>query len=374
VRILTALGFELRGNDVDRFEFAVPSWRHDVSIEEDLVEEVARHAGYDKITTALPPASLAGEYHSTEKRKRALRNAMSAHGYCEAISLSFVEPADGFELIPEFSGRDEAPAVLLTNPIIDEAAQMRQTLVPGLLNAVQRNINHGTRDVCLFELGRVFAELETAELPQEREAFAVAATGGALEAGRAQADREIDFFDVKGVLEAAIEAMNLAPLRFEQAPVKHLRPGQSAQIVSAGTRIGSLGRLAETAAANHKFRQPVYVAELDLTAVLAQPERPVLYSSLPRFPAIVRDVSLLVDRRLSLAEILKAIDEQKAAHFTSAQFVGTYEGAGIAESKRSVTIRFEYRADDRTLRDDEVDESHWRLVEGLKQKFGAEVR
>ncbi|HXU08318.1 MAG TPA: phenylalanine--tRNA ligase subunit beta [Blastocatellia bacterium] len=254
LRILTALGFELRANDVDRFEFAVPSWRHDVSIEEDLVEEVARHSGYDKITTALPPASLAGEYHSTENRKRALRNAMSAHGYCEAISLSFVEPADGFELIPEFSGRGEAPAVLLTNPIIDEAAQMRQTLLPGLLNAIQRNINHGTRDVCLFELGRVFAELEAAELPQEREAFAVAATGGALEAGRAQADREIDFFDVKGVLEAAIEAMNLAPLRFEQAPVKHLRPGQSAQIVSHGTRIGSLGRLAENAAANYKFR------------------------------------------------------------------------------------------------------------------------
>jgi phenylalanyl-tRNA synthetase beta chain len=100
----------------------------------------------------------------------------------------------------------------------------------------------------------------------------------------------------------------------------------------------------------------------------------VLYSSLPRFPAIVRDVSLLVDRRLSLAEILAAIDEQKAAHFASAQFVGTYEGAGIAESKRSVTIRFEYRADDRTLRDDEVDASHWPLVEGLKQEFGAEVR
>jgi phenylalanyl-tRNA synthetase beta chain len=374
VRVLTALGFELRANDGDRFEFAVPSWRHDVSIEEDLVEEIARHTGYDKIATALPPANMAGEYHSSENRKRALRNAMSANGYCEAISLSFVEPATGFDLIPEFNGRDEASAVVLTNPIIDEAAQMRQTLVPGLLNAIQRNINHGSRDVCLFELGRVFAALEATDLPNEREALAIAATGGDLEANRAQADRELDFFDVKGVFEAAIDAMNLAPLRFEQARIKHLRPGQSAEILSNGTRVGSIGRLSETAAASYKFRQPVYVAEIDLTALLAQPEQPVLYSPLPRFPSIVRDVSLLVDRKLSLAEILKAIDEQKAEHFASAQFVGTYEGQGIPENKRSVTLRFEYRADDRTLRDDEVDTSHWPLIEGLKQRFGAEIR
>ena len=374
VRILTSLGFELRANDGDRFEFAVPSWRHDVSIEEDLVEEVARHTGYDQITTALPPASLAGEYHSTENRKRALRNAMSAHGYCEAISLSFVEPADGFDLIPEFGGADEAPAVLLTNPIIDEAAQMRQTLLPGLLKAIQHNINHGSRDVCLFEMGRVFAGLEAAQLPHEREVLAIAATGGALEANRAQADRELEFFDVKGVLEAAVDAMNLAQLRFEQAELKHLRPGQSAKIVSNGTPIGSIGRLSEAAAANYKFRQPVYVAEIDLTALLAQPEQPVLYSPLPRFPSIVRDVSLLVDRKVRLAEILRAIDDEKAAHFVAAQLVGTYEGAGIAENKRSVTIRFEYRADDRTLRDDEVDASHWPLVENLKQRFGAEIR
>jgi phenylalanyl-tRNA synthetase beta chain len=373
-RILTALGFERRSDDGAELVFAVPSWRHDVSIEEDLVEEVARHTGYDKIMTALPSASLAGEYHSTENRKRALRNAMSAHGYDEAISLSFVEPASGFDLIPEFSERSEAPAVLLTNPIIDEAAQMRQTLVPGLLNAIQHNINHGSRDVCLFELGRVFAALGPDQLPHEREAFAIAATGGILEAKREQADRQLDFFDIKGVLEAAIDAMNVAPLKFNQAEIKHLRPGQSARMFSNGTPIGSIGRLAETAASSYKFRQPVYVAEIDLTTLLEQPDQPVLYSPLPRFPAIVRDVSLLVDRKLSLAEILQAIGEQKTAHFAGAAFVGTYEGEGIAENKRSVTIRFEYRAEDRTLRDDEVDSSHWPLVEGLKKKFSAEVR
>ncbi len=373
-RILKALGFELRRKDGETFEFGVPSWRHDVSIEEDLVEEVARHTGYDRIQTALPPASLAGEYHSTEIRKRALRRALSAQGYGEAISLSFVERTSGLELIPSFSEHGQAPAVQLINPIIEDAAQMRQTLLPGLLNAIQRNINHGTRDVCLFEMGRVFAALKAGELPNERESFAIAVTGGDLNAGRAQADRELDFFDIKGALEAAVEAMNLAPLEFEPGEVSHLRAGQSAHVLAGGVRVGSIGRLAENVAATYKFRQSVYVAEIDLSALLELAEQPVLYAPLPRYPSIVRDVSLLVERKVSLAEIIAAIREQNAAHFVGAQFVGTYEGQGIAENKRSITIRFDYRADDRTLRDDEVDASHWPLVESLKERFKAEVR
>ncbi|HKP36248.1 MAG TPA: phenylalanine--tRNA ligase subunit beta [Pyrinomonadaceae bacterium] len=373
LRILIPLGFDLRQQDSEKLELAVPSWRHDVSIEEDLVEEVARHTGYDKIETALPPASFAGEYHSSETRKRALRNVLLAEGYGEAISLSFVARTNDFDLIPTFGQRSETPAVELTNPIIEDAAQMRQTLLPGLLESIQRNINHGIRDVCLFELGRVFAASD-GELPDEREALALAVTGGSVQSNRAQADRELDFFDIKGALEAAFEAMNLAPLNFQQAQIKHLRTGQSAQISANGKAVGSIGRLAEMVAANYKFRQPVYVAEVDITALLDLPGQPVLYSPLPRFPSIERDVSLLLDRQVTLGEVLQAIAHQKAAHFVSAQFVGTYEGEGIAADKRSLTIRFEYRADDRTLRDDEVDAIHWPLVEALKKQFNAEIR
>jgi phenylalanyl-tRNA synthetase beta chain len=156
-RILTALGFNLLGEQNAALTFEVPSWRHDISIEEDLVEEVARHTGYDRIKTALPPASFAGEYHSSEKRKRALRLALKAFGFNEAISLSFIELTNDFELIPEFANQSDQ--VTLTNPIIEEASRMRQTLLPGLLHAVRHNLNHGMRDVCLFETGRVFTGL-----------------------------------------------------------------------------------------------------------------------------------------------------------------------------------------------------------------------
>jgi phenylalanyl-tRNA synthetase beta chain len=376
LRILTALGFELSEEGPRRLAFTIPSWRNDVAIEEDLVEEVARHTGYEQIRTELPPACLAGEYHSSERRKRALRQAMSARGFNEGISLSFVEPAEDFELIPDLSesqGNPLSPVVLI-NPIIEDASRMRQTLLPGLLNAIRHNLNHGNRDVCLFETGRVFGVTTSGELPLEREAFALAATGGAMLAERAQAERELDLFDLKGALESAVAAMNLPPLDFEMAAVKHFRPGQSASISIRGTRLGSIGRLAEPLAGAYKFRQPVFLAEVDLSTLHEIEELPVLYSPLPRFPSIVRDVSLLVDRKVTLAELLRAARDERAAHFIGAHFVGIYEGGGISDHQRSLTLRFEYRADDRTLRDEEVDEIHWPLVESLKAKFNAEVR
>jgi phenylalanyl-tRNA synthetase beta chain len=370
-RILSALGFDLRAEDASVLTYAVPSWRHDVSIEEDLVEEVARHTGYDNIGTDLPPATLAGEFHFTEKRKRALRQALSARGFDEAISLSFVEATNEFELIRELANR---ASVKLTNPIIEEASSMRQTLLPGLLNSIRHNFNQGIRDVFLFETGRVFAASSKGELPLEREAIALVATGGAMEAGRAQPVRELDFFDLKGAAEAVVDAMNLSELRYEAGDVKHLRPGQSAKIFSDSIQVGTIGRLSETIAGKYKFRQPVLVAELDLTALLETAERPVLYTPLPRFPSIVRDVSLLVDRKVSVADLMGAVRNLETAYFVAVTFVGTYEGEGIADDKRSVTLRFEYRADDRTLRDEDVDQVHWPLVQSLQKNFSAEIR
>jgi phenylalanyl-tRNA synthetase beta chain len=373
LRILTSLGFELREDVPAKLTFTIPSWRHDVAIEEDLVEEVARHTGYDQIGTDLPPASLAGEYHSSERRKRALRQAISARGFDEAISLSFTEVTEDFELVPGFMGPALTP-VVLTNPIIEEASRMRQTLLPGLLNSIRHNLNHGNREVRLFETGRVFSVSKPGELPLEREAFALVATGGAMSANRAQAERELDFFDLKGALESAVEAMNLPPLDFAMADVRHLRAGQSAAISIKGTPVGSIGRLSETLVGAYKFRQPVFLAEVDLTVLLETEQLPVLYSPLPRFPSIVRDVSLLVDRKVTVAELLRAARDYRAAHCIGAHFVGAYEGKGIPDDKRSITLRFEFRAEDRTLRDEEVDDSRIRLGAFFIRSFGAEIR
>ncbi len=376
-RILTALGFASDSVEQDRKSFVVPSWRVDVALEEDLVEEIARHTGYDNIASELPPATMSGEYQPTEMNRRALRRALRDSGFDEAINFSFIgsEQDDQLEFIPGLIAESaEAPFVSLRNPIIENVARMRPTLIHGLLQSVRHNLNHGVRDVRLFEIGRIFANSSSGELPSEREALSLIATGGNSREDRAQAEREVDFYDLKGALEVAVSATNRGPLRFAKASIKHLREGQSANIsLPDGTAIGSIGRLAESLADAYKFRQPVYVAELDLTSLLSANEKPVQYKPLPRYPSVMRDLTVLLDRQVTLQELLLAIEREETLDCRGAQLVGTYEGANIPEGKRAVTLRIEYRSDERTLRDEEVEERQRGLIDSLLVKFGAEL-
>ena len=278
-RILTALGFELRNDGATKLTFAIPSWRADVAIEEDLVEEIARHTGYDKITTALPPASLAGEYHSTERRKRALRNALAARGCNEAISFSFISAVhdDQFDLIPAFAvGASGQGFVTLQNPIIEDWTRMRPTLLPGLLAAIRHNLNQGTRDISLFELGRVFLARAQGELPDERECLALAATGGIVEADTAAAPRDSDFYDLKGAVDAAVEALKLPPLDYQAARAKHLRAGQTAAISLNGSQVGAIAS-PQSEVIESRTSLEALVAKVERTSSDAALERPAYW-------------------------------------------------------------------------------------------------
>jgi len=374
VRILTGLGFESRGESEGRLNFKVPSWRIDVEQEEDLVEEVARQTGYEKIREELPPGNAAGEYQPAEMQQRSLRRALNAFGYDEAINFSFIQQENRFDLIPWLAGREEHQPQL-ANPIVEDAAWMRSTLLPGLLTSLRHNLNHGIRDVRLFEIGRIFSGLGDQQLPQERLALALIATGGALEENRAQPERELDFFDLKGALEAAVDWMNLSPLKFAPGSARHLRAGQTAVISTGdGKAIGTIGRLADNVTTSYKFRQPVYALELDLDGLLSGPTKAIQYSPLPRYPSVTRDISLLVDRNVTLNEIFAAVADQHVAEWRSVKLVGTFEGGNIESSKRSVTLRLEYRSDERTLRDEEVEAYHSRLTAALLETFAAEQR
>jgi phenylalanyl-tRNA synthetase beta chain len=376
-RILGALGFKSEESSQNSaVRFRVPSWRVDVEIEEDLIEEIARHTGYDKIESELPPSNLPGEYQPAEMNRRALRRILKDLGFDEAINFSFINTThdDWFEPVPAMAAAgDKAHFVTLSNPILEDVTQMRSTLLPGLIESLRNNLNHGTRDVRLFEIGRIFAVSKTGELPLERDALALIATGSVTEEGRVQASQEIDFYQLKGAIEAAANAMKLGSLVFSKASVKHLREGQTARMFADGTAIGTIGRLAEGIAATYKFRQPVYLAELDLTALLESAQQPVQYKPLPRYPSVVRDVTLLVARDISFAELLDAVNSERIADYSSAKLVGTYEGKNIPADKRSVTLRIEYRSEEGTLRDDQVEERHRGLIDSLMKKFSAEL-
>jgi phenylalanyl-tRNA synthetase beta chain len=376
-RILAALGFV--GGAAANGEsktFVVPSWRVDVSLEEDVVEEIARHVGYEQIGSELPPCAMAGEYQPAETKRRSLRRALSGLGFDEAINFSFIDAVhdDVFALASRNDLSKQSPFVTLSNPILEDATRMRPSLLPGLLQSLRHNLNQGTRDVRLFEIGRVFAGSEPRQLPHEFESLGLIAAGGASEQDRAQAPRELDFYDLKGALEAAIAAMNLPSLVFTEAEAKQLRAGQAASVsLAVGAIIGSIGVLSETISAAYKFRQRVYLAELNLTAVFDTAETEIKYKALPRYPSVVRDVTLLLDRKVGFTELIAAIESQKVEDYQGVKLVGTYEGQNIPDDKRSVTLRIEYRSDQRTLRDEEVEERHRRLLDSLLKKFSAEL-
>ncbi|MBA2340450.1 MAG: phenylalanine--tRNA ligase subunit beta [Pyrinomonadaceae bacterium] len=397
IRILSSLGFSSRDarregdenvlavtNDSEHSQaqqsnfFAVPTWRVDIEREEDLIEEVARHTGYERIVPALPVARGAGEYLPFEERRRAARETLVASGFDEAINFSFIDvSADNlFELLPGWEETEESGFVSLKNPIVEGATRMRPTLLPGLLEAVRHNFNHGTRDVELFETGRVFAAAEqrAGERPREREALALVATGGRRQVLRAGVSRSLDFYDLKDALEALAEEINVGELKFEAARVRHLREGQAAHVLVDGRKIGNAGKLADDVAERYKFRQAVYLAEIDFEWLLSLQTTASRYTPLARFPKVLRDVSLLADRPRTFAEMRGGVLELNIPECHGVYLVEVYEGANVPEGKRSVTLRMEYQAIDRTLRDAEVDELHKRVLNELKKRFDVQLR
>lgn len=377
LRILSALGITPQLETEQRSQvFIAPSWRHDIAIEEDLVEEIARHVGYENIKEELPPAFGAGEYQATEARKKLIRRTLADAGYDEAIGYSFIDTGhdDVFATVPGLSGTGDHKFVTLRDSVIEGAVRMRPTLIPGLLEAVRHNLNHQRRDLRMFELGKAFSSGGEGKLPVERQLFAVALTGGLVGEGRQLAARELDFYDAKGAVEAALETVGISSAAFAADDVAHLRRGQAASIKIGPHIVGSVGRINEEIASNYKFKQPVYVAEIDLQAVLEQAPEPVRYTPLPKYPSVVRDVSFVVDRSMEFEAIRSIVLRDKPEMLSSISFVDVFEGKGLSDNERSLTVRFAYRSPDRTLVEQEVSDLHDAIVATLESELGVTIR
>ncbi|HYP28065.1 MAG TPA: phenylalanine--tRNA ligase subunit beta [Blastocatellia bacterium] len=367
--ILRSLGFEVELSQTGgELEAVAPSFRVDVSLEEDLVEEVARHVGYELVETSLPSWSGLGSYLPGERRRNRLQSALSGLGFDEAISFSFVN-ADRDRI---FRAGDARP-VGIVNPIDVNESLMRTSLLTGLLDALQRNFNHGTRDVKLYEFGRVFESRGEGERPFEREVLGLVMSG-ALGAEGWRGVRPLDFYDLKGVVEVIFGALNLSGFTIERSRVEYLHPGQSAAFQRDGIEVARFGRIHPRVASSYKFRQPVYVGEIEFEKLLELDPDPVLYSALPRLPAVSRDVSALLPEDVQWGEVEKAIGELGIEEIVSVKVFDMYKGKGMPEGFRSLAFRVTYRGDGRTLVDEEVSVMHERVRETLQNRFGAQLR
>ncbi|HSE98972.1 MAG TPA: phenylalanine--tRNA ligase subunit beta, partial [Blastocatellia bacterium] len=369
VEILRGLGFSVEPLAERKELLAVaPSFRIDVSREEDLVEEVARHVGYELVGITLPDWSGSGSYLAGEERRRAVRRILTGLGFNEAITFSFVNGER--DRVFNASGK---PAATLINPIDVNEASMRTSMLTGLLESLQRNFNHGSRDVKLFEHGRVFEAGGASERPSERVMLGLVLTGS-VSPDDWRGNRQADFYDMKGAVEAVLSGLNISGFTIERASVEYLHPGQSAFFVRGEQSYVRMGRLHPRVAALYKFRQPVYVAEIEFGKLLALPSDPVVYSALPRLPASSRDVSALVPDTVQWGDVENAIKELRIGEIVGVRVFDMYKGKDMPEGFHSLAFRVTYRGEGRTLTDEEISAMHDRVRETLQQSFGAQIR
>jgi phenylalanyl-tRNA synthetase beta chain len=359
LRILRRLGFEAGKQTVQ-----IPTWRLDVEREIDLIEEIARIYGYNRFPNTLPAFAGAVVETADAPKDAALRSALLALGYHEAVSLSFISAAEA----KQFS---TATPVELENPISEEAAVMRTSLVAGMLNMLAYNLNRGANDVRLFEAGKVYEVAGTST--EERKQIAIGATGQAIAADVHQAGRAYSFFDLKGDVETLLAKFQHSSLYFDasNAPA-YYHPHRYARAVLDGGMVARLGQLHPEVATARKLRQDVYVAEIYLDRLYRQGLRPVRYQPISRYPAVDRDFSFLFENTITFERIRAAVDGLRIAELRSFWPVEIFRGGAVPAGQYSVLLRAEFQSVERTLRDDEVALWANRIIAALKALGGTQ--
>ncbi len=374
---LERLGFgvEPAGDDGGRrWRVTVPPHRVDVSREIDLIEEIARHHGYERLPSTFPalvrPPAPAGEALS---RQRLLRRVLTAGGCSEAITYGFIEEAAARPFVDR---PDEL--VRIANPLSEKFAVLRPALVPGLLDALIHNRRREHRNVRLFEIGRRFTATEG-----ETPGFAVALTGASMPRHWSGGERETDLFDALGLVDRVCDAFGVAPT-YEPAARDTLVPGCAAAVqatprdAAEPVALGYVGQLAGSIARARGLPadDAIYVAELDLAAVAeaGTDRRRMAAAPLPRYPSIVRDLALVMDAALPAATVRDTIRTVAPETLLQVREFDRYGGKGIPAGRMSLALRLTFRAADRTLTDVEVQAAVDGIVEALKTTHGAALR
>ena len=350
--------------ELDDFSVQVPTWRLDVEREIDLIEEIARIYGYNRFPNTLPAFAGAVVETPDAPKDASLRSALLALGYNQAVSLSFISAAEA----QQFS---TAAPVALENPISEEAAVMRTSLVPSMVNMLAYNLNRGVNDVRLFEAGNVYELAGTKT--EERKQIGIGATGQAVAVDVHQPGRAYSFFDLKGDLESLLSKFQHQSLYFDDnnRPA-YYHPYRYARAVLDGGMVARLGQLHPEVAGARKLRQDVYLAEIYLDRLYRQGLRPVRYQAISRYPAVDRDFSFLFDNAITFERIRATVEALRIGELRAFQPVEIFRGGAVPTDQYSVLLRAEFQSVERTLRDDEVALWANQLIEALKKLGGVQ--
>ena len=374
VRSLRALGAACR-TQRDALLVTPPSFRGDLRLEEDLIEEVARVGGYDRIPAALPEVPLAAGEDTPGRRLAAgVRRALVAAGLAEMVTLAFTD-AETNRRLPGFVGRALAP-LAVKNPLSSETGELRRSPLAGLVRALRLNLALGATFVGAFELGKGYG-LDAHGARQEPRAVALLLAGAWPPRGVERNGPPVDFLDLKGVLGGLLAALGLDGEQVCWRPageIDFLHPGKAALVELGGATLGVAGALHPTITQSADLPGEVWVAELDFAELAHYVPRRLALRPLPRFPAVTRDLAVVVDEAFRAGDILEEIRALQNPHIELVRLFDCYRGAPVPAGKKSLAYTIAYRAPDRTLTDEEVNALHAAVLQRLAGRFALEFR
>lgn len=372
-RILTDLQFKAR-DGAGELLVTVPAHRVDVSLEADLIEEVARMHGYDRVPVTLPYGQSTPGLRTEEQLfMKRIRDCLAGAGLYEVVTYSFTHPRvfDRLNLPQDSPLRN---TVRIQNPLSEEHSIMRTVMLPGLLEILSRNYSRQVLNGAVFEIGRIFHPREGESLPEERAVLSAAAMGSAPGSWNT-ASREMDFYFLKGILENLFVRLAAKPVQCRPETANpSFHPGRCAALEAAGVSLGILGEVHPDVLEHFQLPDRAVALEIDLARLLEVSGNPIEYSPLPKFPGIERDIAIVVKQGTPAAGIMEIIRKEGGGILRSAALFDLYRGEQVPRGCQSMAFSLKFQAADRTLTDEEADAGVKSIALELARRFGAELR
>jgi len=375
VGTLKAIEMEVHKKEEGRYDVTPPTYRVDITREIDLIEEVARLYGYDRIPVTLPDVSV---MTSAGERKKILeyriREVLKGSGYTEIITYSFISP-DSVNILGLNEDDERRNLVKIKNPLTEDQAVMRSTLVYGLLEAMKKNAYAGCFKLRIFEMGRIFIHKREGELPVEKNRLGGLLTGLRNDDIWSSKEMNGDFYDLKGCIENILDDLKIPGVHFTSDHGESLlHPGKSCAIYAGNQMLGFLGEIHPDILIKMDLKNPAIVFEMDMDILAACYSGLIVYREPPKFPSVTRDVAFLVSQRLEAEEMLRLARSKNKELLEKVSIFDVYSGKSVPQGMKSLGLRFAYRASERTLTDDEVNEIHGAIVKRMADVTGAKIR
>jgi phenylalanyl-tRNA synthetase beta chain len=368
ISFLTKLGLNVAKQEPGECTFTIPSWRVDLKREVDLIEEVGRLYGVDKIPSTPPRGALgANAFDTVYDQIGEARRILTGLGLNEAQGQTLIANAECRIKSEELAS--------LANPLSSDMDVLRPSLLPGLIHSLRHNVSRKNYDVALFEIGRVFGVQNGATKEERRAAIAITGQRALPFWSGSDRDAKFDAYDLKGVVEEFLEQFGLRGVTFAKRVEATALFLESAGVTLGGKLpLGELGQLLPTLAKKYDLRDPVFLAEFNLDLLISRRNPARSFKPLPQYPSSRRDVAMLVPETVTHEAVLQAVKQAKAANLETVELFDIFRGQGVPEGQKSLAYAFTYRAADRTLVDGDVNSAHTKILDALKTQLQAELR